>query len=127
MEWVSVCVWVTTAPAVQQNRLSFAVISERPLSQVRAAGLVACLRGTGCALELAMLSKQGGPLVSHQLGQRASRARRASYSRSTHAGPEKLPRQMIVVAPRPVFSYVSRPENPHSSGQQARDSEVEGY
>ena len=68
IEWVNVCAWVTTGPAVQLNRLSLVVMSEGPSSPVRAVDQVVCPRGTGWALELAGRSKLGDPPVSHKLG-----------------------------------------------------------
>ena len=71
MEWVHVCVWVTTFLAAQQNRLSLAVLSDGPPSPPRAGDQLVCPRGIGWALGLTGRSKLGGPLVSHQLIQRA--------------------------------------------------------
>ena len=50
---MKVCALVTTALAVQPNKLSLVMVSEGPSSQLRAVDQVVCLRGTGWALELA--------------------------------------------------------------------------
>ena len=50
---MNVCAWLTTALAVQQNRLSLVWVSDGQSSQLRAEDQVVCPRGTGWALELA--------------------------------------------------------------------------
>ena len=66
-----------TALEVLPNKLSLVVVSEGPSSQPRAVDQVACQRDTCWALQLAGRSKLDRSTVSHQLGQRASQAKKA--------------------------------------------------